>query len=51
LGWKPTEDLKSGLRKTVAWYLAHPDWVKGIDLLPGYQSWIQQNYAKRGGVR
>jgi dTDP-glucose 4,6-dehydratase len=51
LGWKPTEDLKSGLHKTVTWYLDHTDWVKSIDLLPGYQSWIQQNYAKRGGVR
>lgn len=26
LGWAPTETFESGLEKTVAWYLAHPDW-------------------------
>jgi len=51
LGWKPGENLKSGLLKTVTWYLDHAEWVKGIDQLPDYQSWIQQNYAKRGGTR
>ncbi len=28
LGWSPQETFQSGLRKTVAWYLANPDWVK-----------------------
>ncbi|MBN1590463.1 MAG: dTDP-glucose 4,6-dehydratase [Pirellulales bacterium] len=27
LGWAPREDFDSGLRKTVQWYLDHPDWV------------------------
>jgi dTDP-glucose 4,6-dehydratase len=27
LGWKPAENFASGIEKTVAWYLAHPDWV------------------------
>ncbi len=26
LGWKPTETFETGLRKTVAWYLANPGW-------------------------
>lgn len=26
LGWKPVETLKTGLRRTVAWYLTHRDW-------------------------
>lgn len=26
LGWSPTESFESGLRKTVQWYLQHPDW-------------------------
>lgn len=26
LGWKPIETLKTGLRKTVEWYLANPTW-------------------------
>ncbi len=27
LEWKPTHDLRAGLKKTVAWYLAHPEWI------------------------
>ncbi len=30
LGWKPMEDFESGLRRTVGWYLEHPDWVNRI---------------------
>ncbi|HEY9548246.1 MAG TPA: dTDP-glucose 4,6-dehydratase [Kiloniellaceae bacterium] len=30
LGWTPRESFESGLRKTVAWYLAHEDWWRGI---------------------
>lgn len=26
LGWQPTESFTSGLRKTVQWYLQHPQW-------------------------
>ncbi|MBX9634357.1 MAG: GDP-mannose 4,6-dehydratase, partial [Magnetospirillum sp.] len=26
LGWQPGESLDSGLRKTIAWYLANADW-------------------------
>jgi dTDP-glucose 4,6-dehydratase len=26
LGWQPRETFESGLRKTVAWYLANPEW-------------------------
>lgn len=26
LEWKPQESFESGLRKTVEWYLANPDW-------------------------
>ena len=27
LGWRPRETFESGLRKTVAWYLANGDWI------------------------
>ena len=27
LGWKPAETFETGIRKTVAWYLANPEWV------------------------
>jgi len=26
LDWKPRETFETGLRKTVQWYLAHPEW-------------------------
>jgi dTDP-glucose 4,6-dehydratase len=30
LGWTPRENLDSGLRRTVQWYLDHRDWVERI---------------------
>lgn len=48
LGWAPREDLEGGLRKTVAWYLDHPEWVAAIRDRPSYQAWLDQNYAMRG---
>ncbi|HWE38835.1 MAG TPA: dTDP-glucose 4,6-dehydratase [Isosphaeraceae bacterium] len=30
LGWAPLEDFESGLRRTVRWYLDHPDWVARV---------------------
>jgi dTDP-glucose 4,6-dehydratase len=30
LGWRPREDLDSGLRKTIRWYLANRDWWEPI---------------------
>jgi dTDP-glucose 4,6-dehydratase len=46
LGWKPQENFESGLRKTVEWYLANDDWVKGVTS-GEYQKWMQQNYNDR----
>jgi dTDP-glucose 4,6-dehydratase len=48
LGWQPRHDIKSGLRKTVAWYLANLDWVATITGGTDFQSWVNKNYAKRG---
>ncbi len=48
--WEPRETLASGLRKTVAWYLANPDWVAAIREQPGYQDWLGTNYADRKAV-
>lgn len=48
LGWQPRHTLEDGLKKTVAWYLDHPDWVEAIRKQNGYREWIQKNYAKRG---
>ena len=30
LGWEPKEDFVSGFRKTVRWYLLHPEWWQCI---------------------
>lgn len=46
LGWRPAETFETGIRKTVAWYLANQDWV--ADVLSGaYREWVETNYAGR----
>jgi dTDP-glucose 4,6-dehydratase len=30
LNWQPRQDLPSGLRKTVAWYIDNPGWVERV---------------------
>jgi dTDP-glucose 4,6-dehydratase len=46
LGWKPVESFKSGLAKSVQWYLDNAAWV--ADIQSGeYRQWIESNYAKR----
>ncbi len=47
LGWQPEEDLASGLRKTVDWYLNNLNWVEKIRSQPVYADWMDQNYGKR----
>jgi dTDP-glucose 4,6-dehydratase len=37
LGWRPEETFATGIRKTVAWYLDHQDWVGNV-LSGGYQA-------------
>ncbi|MGQ0749538.1 MAG: dTDP-glucose 4,6-dehydratase [Betaproteobacteria bacterium] len=49
LGWQPKERLETGLRKTVAWYLGHMDWVESVTS-GAYRSWIDLNYANRGAA-
>jgi len=44
LGWKPLETFESGLRKTVEWYLANTDWVRGVTS-GEYQHWINKQYG------
>ena len=43
LGWVPCETFETGLRKTVAWYLHHTEWVQHIKS-GEYQHWIDQQY-------
>ena len=44
LGWKPAETFASGIRKTVQWYLAHPEWVANVQS-GAYRDWVQTQYA------
>jgi dTDP-glucose 4,6-dehydratase len=46
LGWKPAEEFKSGLRKTVRWYLDHAAWVDSVRT-GAYREWIARNYSER----
>ncbi len=45
-GWEPVETPDSGFRKTVRWYLDHPDWVASVQS-GDYLQWIEQNYGNR----
>ena len=47
LGWEPRHSLADGLRNTIEWYLAQPDWTAAIQKQRHYQRWIDQNYQKR----
>jgi dTDP-glucose 4,6-dehydratase len=45
LGWKPAETFNSGIRKTVQWYLDHPDWVANVQS-GSYRDWLQKHYKE-----
>ena len=45
LGWTPAETFETGIRKTVAWYLAHQDWLDNVTS-GSYRHWIDTHYAK-----
>ena len=44
LGWKPAETFDTGIRKTVEWYLANPDWVAHVQS-GAYREWVSKQYA------
>ncbi|MGM9515903.1 dTDP-glucose 4,6-dehydratase [Roseateles sp. DB2] len=44
LGWRPAETFASGIRKTVQWYLDHPEWVQRVQS-GAYRDWVQQHYG------
>jgi len=49
LGWEPAETFESGIRKTVQWYLDHPQWVQEVQS-GAYRDWMQSHYAQAGGT-
>ena len=44
LGWKPAETFETGIRKTVQWYLDHPDWVQRVQS-GAYREWVHKQYG------
>ncbi len=44
LGWKPAETFETGIRKTVQWYLDHPQWVQNVQS-GAYREWVSKQYA------
>tara|TARA_R110000868_G_scaffold119469_1_gene316527 strand:- start:234072 stop:235130 length:1059 start_codon:yes stop_codon:yes gene_type:complete len=44
LGWRPAMTFEEGIRKTVEWYLAHPQWVENITS-GEYRQWVQRQYS------
>ena len=44
LGWRPAENFDTGIRKTVQWYLAHPQWVANVQS-GAYRQSIDKQYG------
>jgi dTDP-glucose 4,6-dehydratase len=44
LGWRPAETFETGIRKTVQWYLDHPDWVARVQS-GAYREWLDKQYG------
>jgi dTDP-glucose 4,6-dehydratase len=49
LGWKPAETFETGIRKTVQWYLDHPDWVAHVQS-GAYREWVSQQYSSEAAA-
>ena len=45
LGWTPQETFETGIRKTIAWYLANPEWVAHVQS-GEYRRWVDQQYGQ-----
>jgi dTDP-glucose 4,6-dehydratase len=46
LGWRQSVTFNQGIRQTIDWYLAHPEWVKSVRS-GEYRNWMEQNYGAR----
>jgi dTDP-glucose 4,6-dehydratase len=44
LNWKPCETFETGIRKTIHWYLTHPQWISDVQT-GAYREWIEKNYT------
>jgi dTDP-glucose 4,6-dehydratase len=46
LQWQPRENFRSGIRKTVEWYLGHREWLDSV-VSGAYKDWVAMQYAAR----
>jgi dTDP-glucose 4,6-dehydratase len=46
LEWKQSETFATGIRKTIQWYLDHPEWIQEVTS-GAYRNWIDTNYGDR----
>ena len=46
LGWEPSLQFEEGLEKTVAWYLANEEWLRGVTS-GDYMKYYEQMYGNR----
>jgi dTDP-glucose 4,6-dehydratase len=49
LGFCPQESFESGIRKTLAWYLANESWWRAV-MDGSYRKWIARQYGGGGVV-
>jgi dTDP-glucose 4,6-dehydratase len=50
LGFSPCEGFESGIRKTIAWYLANEPWWRAV-MDGSYREWIGKNYGHPHATR
>ena len=46
LGWTPATDFKTGLAKTIDWYLSHEEWVQHVTD-GSYREYYERQYGSR----
>ena len=46
IGWEPETMFKEGIRKTIAWYFEHEDWMKNVTS-GDYQKYYEDMYQNR----
>jgi dTDP-glucose 4,6-dehydratase len=47
LGFASAESIQTGLQKTIAWYLGHEAWWRGV-MDGSYREWISRQYSAAG---
>jgi len=46
LGWRPQVGLEEGLRRTISWYLDHPEWLQRVRS-GAYRTYLRQQYGEK----